>query len=81
MIGPGTAIFSCPTTTPTNSTLVTVPRLNLPMRSLPSQNPRKIVRKIANSGRSLSWLKIHSIIKNLGHSYVFCKLLSLYNGF
>ena len=62
-MGPGTSIFNCPTNTPTSNTLVTVPKLNFPMRSLPSQNPRNRVRNMASSGRSLSWFIIHSIIK------------------
>ena len=53
-IGPSTVMFSCPTNTPTSRTLVTVPRENFPILSLPNQNPAKSVRKIASSGCTLS---------------------------
>ena len=52
--GPGTGISSCPTSTPTRRTDVTVPSENDLYLNRPIQNPRPSVRKIAIAGFSLS---------------------------
>ena len=51
-IGPDTGMSSCPTSTPTSNTAVTLPIENEPIRSLPMKKPRPTVRKMASVGYS-----------------------------